>query len=173
VALSYAVTAFHHQHRRLRSVGPTPDGLQFQNDLQGRTRGVEAWAQWHATERWRLDAGGAVLRTSLEVTPGGVDLGGIASLGNDPRHWIKLRSSMDLTPRHTWELALRRFGALPQPAVPAYTAVDTRLAWQATPSVELALVGRNLFDKRHAEWGSPANRVEFERELLLQLRWRL
>ena len=140
---------------------------------EGRTHGVEAWAQWHATDRWRLDAGGTVLRTTLEVTPGEVDLGGIAALGNDPRHWFKLRSSMDITPRHNWEVSLRHFGALPQQAVPAYTAVDTRLAWQASPSFEVALVGRNLFDSWHAEWGPAANRVEFERELLLQLRWQL
>jgi iron complex outermembrane receptor protein len=68
---------------------------------------------------------------------------------------------------------LRHIGALPQPAVPSYTTVDMRLAWQAGPNTELALVGRNLYDPQHAEWGAAANRVEHERQWVLQWRWRL
>jgi iron complex outermembrane receptor protein len=172
-ALSYSLTAFHHEHRRLRSIAPTPAGLQFENGIEGRTHGLEAWAQWRPMERWRLDGGLALLRSRLRVAPGEVDVGGLALLGNDPRRWLKLRSSFDLADRVQWDVALRHYGALPQPEVPSYTAVDTRLSWRATPTLELALVGRNLFDEGHAEWGPAANRVELERELLLQLRWRL
>jgi iron complex outermembrane receptor protein len=97
----------------------------------------------------------------------------MAALGNDPHHWLKLQSSLDLTPTLAWELFVRRIGALPQPAVPAYTRVDTRLAWRVGRDTELALVGRNVFDPRHPEWGAAANRVEHEREWAVQWRWRL
>jgi iron complex outermembrane receptor protein len=173
VAFSYSATLFHHEHRKLRSLGPTPEGLQFQNNIEGRTRGLEAWARWRVTDAWRVDGGFTVIDSDLSVVPGAVDLGGLPTLGNDPRHWVKLRSSMDLTPTLAWDVFLRHIGALPQPAVPSYTTVDMRLAWQAGPNTELALVGRNLSDPQHAEWGAAANRVEHERQWVLQWRWRL
>jgi iron complex outermembrane receptor protein len=144
-----------------------------ENGYQGRTRGLEAWSRWRAAERWRIDAGVTLLRQRFDLRPGAVDVAGVQSLGNDPRHWGTLRSSVDLTPRHAWELSVRRVGARAEPAVPAYTAVDTRFAWAVSGNAELALVVRNLLDARHAEWGPAGSRVELERSFLLQLRWHL
>jgi iron complex outermembrane receptor protein len=173
VALSYSVTLFHHDFRRLRSIFVTPTGLQFGNDLRGTTQGVEASMSWRVNERWRLVAGGTTLKKRIELEPGGSDLGGEASLGNDPSYWWSLRSTVDLTPRWIWDVTMRRSGRLPSPHVPAYTEVDMRLAWSVTPEHELALVLRNLSDAHHAEWGPASNRVEFGRGVALQFRWRL
>jgi iron complex outermembrane receptor protein len=171
--LSYSVTLYRHQHRRLRSVAPTPAGLQFQNGIEGSSEGAETWLRWQPTERWRLDAGANWLRQKLHVSDGAVDVGGLQSLGNDPRQWASLRSSLDLTARIGWDLAVRHVGRLRQPVVPAYTAVDSRIAWKVASGTELALLAQNLFDPGHAEWGPAANRVEFGRTLLVQVRWRL
>jgi iron complex outermembrane receptor protein len=170
--LSYSVAAFYARHRRLRSLFPTPGGLEFRNDIEGRSRGLETWARWRVQERWRLDAGATVLRKALRVRAGGVDAGGLASLGNDPRHWWTLRSSLDVSSGVAWDVSVRHVGARPAPPVPGYTAADMRLAWQVTPQAELALVVQNLFDAGHSEWGPAANRVELERAYQLQLRWR-
>jgi iron complex outermembrane receptor protein len=172
-SLSYSVTLFNHDFKRLRSLAPTPSGLQLENGFEGWTRGVEAWGRWRATPHWRLDAGATLLKQKIGLRPGAVDAAGVQTLGNDPRYWASLRSSVDLTPRHAWELSVRRVGARPTPAVPAYTAVDTRLGWQVTPNAELAFIVQNVLDRRHVEWGPAGNRVEFERSFLVQLRWRL
>jgi hypothetical protein len=37
------------------------------------------------------------------------------------------------------------------------------------PGVEVAVTGENLFDAAHAEWGVPAARPEFERNVTVQL----
>jgi iron complex outermembrane receptor protein len=171
--LSYSLTLFQHDYRRLRSLAPRPAGRQVENGYAGTTRGVETWARWRASERWRLDAGLTWLKQDLHLRRGAVDVAGVQNLGNDPRYWGTVRSSVDLSSRHAWELSIRRVGSRPQPAVPAYTAVDTRLAWAVTPKAELALIVQNLLDRRHAEWGPAATRVELERAFLLQLRWRL
>jgi iron complex outermembrane receptor protein len=149
---------FHHEHRGLRSLAGTPAGLQFRNDIDGRTSGMQGWTRWRALPGWRVDAGFVALRQSLRVRAGGRDFGGLATLGNDPRHWLSLRSSLDLGARWSWDVSVRRVGARPQPAVPAYTAFDSRLAW-SSGEWELALVLRNIGDPRHPEWGAPANRV--------------
>ncbi|HEX2541056.1 MAG TPA: TonB-dependent receptor [Caldimonas sp.] len=171
--LSYSLTLFQHDYKRLRSLAPRPSGLQVENGFEGRTRGLEAWGRLRAVPHWRIDAGMTLLRQKIGLRPGAVDVAGVQNLGNDPRYWGTLRSSLDLTPRHAWELSVRRVGARPMPAVPAYTAVDTRLAWAFAPNAELALIVQNLLDARHAEWGVAGNRIELERAFLIQLRWRL
>ena len=170
--LSYSVTLFDAQDRRLRSLGPTAQGLQFQNGIEGSTRGVESWARWRVTDAWRLDAGLVLQKHSLRVAAGQTDLGGVASLGNDPHSFASLRSSLDLGPAWRWDVDLRRVGALPNPAVPAYTAVDSRVAWKVTQSADITLGVQNLLDRSHAEWGVASNRVEIERSVFVLLRLR-
>lgn len=170
-ALSWSVTVFQHQHTRLRSLAPTAQGLQFENGYEGRTRGLEAWARWRVVPAWRLDAGVTLLQQQLTLRPGAIDVGGVQGLGNDPRRSWSVRSSVDVSPRVGWDVSVRHVGELPSPQVPSYTAVDSRLAWRIAPSTEIALVLQNLFDPKHAEWGTAANRVELERSVMLQLRW--
>lgn len=167
--LSYAATFFRHEHQRLRSLAPTADGLQWRNDVEGHTQGLEGWVRWSPSSNWRIDAGGVLLRQRLALRPGAVDSGGLATLGNDPKRWGSLRAAVDLTPSIGWQTSVRRVGARSQPGVPAYTAFDTRLAWRIDPSTELALKVENAFDRRHAEWGTAANRVELERSASVQL----
>jgi iron complex outermembrane receptor protein len=168
---SYAVTAFRHEHRRLRSLARRAAGLQFENDIEGHTDGLETWTRWRVGPSWRIDAGAVFLHQALAVRTGGTDLGGLPVLGNDPRRWASVRSALDLSATLTCDVSVRYVGARPLPAVPAYTAVDARLAWNAAPGLDLAL--RNLADPRHPEWGTVTNRVELQRAVSLQVRWKL
>ena len=47
---------------------------------------------------------------------------------------------------------MRYVSSLPNPATPAYTALDLRLVWSPASRWEVALIGRNLFDPRHREF---------------------
>jgi iron complex outermembrane receptor protein len=173
-ALSYSVTAFHHYFSRLRSLEPSPAGPVFDNKIDGTTDGVEAWAAYRVTDWWRLSAGLTQQRIRLRVEPGGVGLpaGNIAALGNDPSHWWVARSSFDLGRNYEFDLMARGVGQLPNPVVPAYTAFDARLGWKVRRDLEISLTAQNLFDPRHAEWGAPVVRPEFERGLFLKVLWR-
>ena len=97
-----------------------------------------------------------------------MDGNGITALGNDPRSEWKLRAQFDLPYRLELDVLARRVGALPAPAVPAYTAVDLRLGWQATPRIELSLLAKNLLGDRHAEFNAPAVASEFGRRVFLR-----
>jgi iron complex outermembrane receptor protein len=171
-AFSYSLTFFHHDHDRLRSVAPTGQGAEeeLRNDIEGSTRGVEATARWRVSRHWALTAGGVSLDQRLRVKEGRTDTRGLAALGNDPNGWWQLRSSLDLGPRHTWDLRLRRVGSRPQFDVSSYTAVDTSLAWRVSREVELSLHVLNLLDADHVEWASATRRVDFGRAGSLQLR---
>jgi iron complex outermembrane recepter protein len=168
-ALSYSVTAFHGRYERLRSLEPEPGGAQLENKIRGTNTGVEGWATWRPASIWRLSGGLVVMHEELELQADSRDIGGLAALGNDPSHWWSLRSGLDITPRLELDVMLRRVGALPNPSVPAYTAVDLRLGWRPTGQVEVSLTLQNLFDPGHAEWGAPANRAEYDRSVFLKL----
>jgi iron complex outermembrane receptor protein len=173
-ALSYSLTAFYHKHDRLRSVEPAPGGgLVLDNKIEGSTYGVEAWGNYHVTNRWRLSGGTVLLKQDLRLKPDSMDTSGVDALGNDPTHQWMLRSAFDITPRHEFDVMVRHIGALPDPGVPAYTAVDARLAWRPRRDLELSVTLNNLLDAKHPEFGTPATRSEFERSVFLKMLWRL
>lgn len=169
---AWSITAFNQEFDRLRSVEPHVGGLRIENLIEGRTRGVEAWAEYRPLDRWRIAAGVVEQRHSYHRKPGGLDPLGAARVGNDPDRWWTLRSSLDVAPGIEFDLMLRRIGALPTPAVPAYTALDARVGWRLWPDVELSFVVRNALDDRHVEWGAPGDRAEFERSFMVKLLWR-
>ena len=92
--------------------------------------------------------------------------------GNDPHHMFRIHSSMNLPFRLEFDQVLRFVGELPNPKVPSYLELDLRLAWQATESLEVAVVGRNLLDESHQEFvaDSPL-RHEVERSVYGKLTW--
>lgn len=172
-AVSYSITAFYHDHDHLRSIEPSPAGPVLSNLIEGTTKGVEAWGSYQVTRMWRLSGGTVFLDQDLERKPGSLDPTGPSALGNDPAYQWQLRSAMNLTDRHEFDIMVRGVGALPSPAVPSYTAVDARLGWRATRDMELSLTLQNLFDDKHPEFGPAATRSEYERGLFLKLLWRL
>ncbi|HTH80601.1 MAG TPA: TonB-dependent receptor [Ramlibacter sp.] len=170
-ALSYSVTIFHNQYDRLRSGASPPATVQ--NMIEGHTQGLEAWCQWQVAPNWRLSAGLNELREHLRLKAGSPDPVGPSALGNDPRYQWQLRSSTNLTGRQEFDIGVRRVGALPQPAVPAYTAVDARWGWRVSSAVEVSLTIQNLLDRNHTEFGDPATASQSRRTGWLKLLWQI
>jgi len=170
-ALSYSATAFVHQWDRLRSGQPAPAFVQ--NMIEGDTYGFEAWGNWQVTRAWRLSAGGTTLREHLRLKPGSTDPTGPSALGNDPEFQWMLRSSLNVAANQDFDLAVRRVGALPNPAVPSYTALDLRYAWRARRDLELSLTLQNAADPGHPEFNAAPGRSEIARSVLAAVRWSL
>ena len=165
---SVSATLFHHEYDRLRSVARASGALSFANDIEGHVTGIEAWATYRVLPSWRLSGGFVVQDFEREVRAGGVDFGGMPSLGNDAKRKLLLRSTWSPAPQYDVDLAVRHVGML-QTIVPSYTAVDVRLAWRFSPRAELSLTAQNLFDRDHIEW---QNRAVNERAVFLKLLWR-
>jgi iron complex outermembrane receptor protein len=172
-ALSYSVSVFYDDYDHLRTAEPAPGGAVFLNRMEGSAHGIEAWSSYRVMPDWRLTAGAAYLKQDLTLEPGSAAIGGTAAAGNDPRHWWQLGSSYNFTPRHEFDLRVRRTASLPSPIVPSYTAVDMRLGWKATREAEVSLTFTNLLDPAHPEWGAPGARAEIERAWFLKLTWRM
>ena len=170
-ALSYSATLFYSDYQRLRTLEPgNPLGPQFRNLGQGVARGIEMWGRWQVAASWRLSGGMVLQNVRTRLLPGSLDASGASGLAtNDPRiHW-QLRSAHDLTDTVQADLALRHVGSLPSPAVPAYTELDARLAWQPAAHVELSLAGQNLLRGGHVEFGAGGAGQRVERAVAVKL----
>jgi len=172
--LSYSATAFAHRYRHLRSV-EIIDGhfIQVANQMYGTATGVEGWATWQVMPNWRLFAGGVYLRQRLHLRADSTDPTGTAAAGDDPPAQWQVRSSFDLPRNVELDFSVRHVGALPSPEVPAYTAVDARIGWRVQPGLELSVVGENLFDPAHVEFGSIANGSAIPRTVFFKVVWTL
>jgi iron complex outermembrane receptor protein len=57
--------------------------------------------------------------------------------------------------------------------VPSYFSLDTRLAWHLGRGLELSLVGQNLLQPRHVEYGYPSPlREQIDRSVFAKVAWR-
>lgn len=167
---TFSVSVFHNVYDKLRSLEPSAAGAVLANKMEAKSTGIEAWGSLQAARNWRLSAGAVLLRQSRRFTPDSRDTN-LAGAGNDPERQWTLRSTLDLPGPSEFDVIVRHVGPLPNPNVPAYTAVDFRLARWLSKDFLVALVGQNLFDPRHPEFGTAATRSEIERSVFLKLRW--
>jgi iron complex outermembrane receptor protein len=168
--VSLALTLFYNEYDHLRTAGPgsTPFSFVINNGGQGETYGVELWGEVQLMDFWRLKAGYAFLEDDLRVSSGSTD----PNEFNDAKHRFLVRSSLDVTPTIELDGTLIYVSHLPDPDVPAYTTLDLRLGWKPIQGLELSLIGRNLLDGQHPEFGSTPNRREIERSVLVRAVWR-
>ncbi len=172
--LSYSVTLFHHEYDHLRTFDmPSPGSFVIGNGMEGSVSGIETWGAYQITPSWRLSAGLSLLKDRLRIKPGSTDALGTAAAGNDPAHAWQVRSTLNLARGKEFDVTVRRAGALPQPHVPAYTAVDARFGWRLGGGLDLSVTAQNLFGGRHPEFGSSINRSEVPSSLFVKLLWQI
>lgn len=185
--LALDAAAFFNVYDRLQSIEPgvpfteqTPPPphlvLPFAvgNKLEGETYGAELAATWEAADWWTLRGGYTHLREFFHTESGSTDTTSEDAEGDDPRNQAFVRSSMNLSHRLQVDAALRYVDSLPGQQVPSYLEGDARIAWSPVKRLELAVVGQNLFDRRHPEFGTdPALRSEIQREVYVSAtcRW--
>ena len=79
---------------------------------------------------------------------------------------------MNLGENFTLDADLRYVDALPDPHVPSYVELKTRLGWNVSKRLQLSLSGFNLLHDRHQEFPAPqANAVP--RSFFVEAKWRL
>jgi iron complex outermembrane receptor protein len=151
--LSISVAAFYNFYDDLRSLDqPTTNNFVLGNHFKGEVRGVEVSADYVPATWWRLRAGYTYLHKSLWAEGGNDPTAGVRE-GNDPEHQFTFQSIVDLPGGFDVDVTGRYADDLPSPQVPAYFALDARIAWEYK-DLEIALVGQNLTESRHREFGT-------------------
>src|SRR5260370_37671043 len=70
-----------------------------------------------------------------------------------PHDQAMIQSLLDLPKRLEFDQTLRYVSNLPAQQVRAYTTADVQFSWHATRSFDLSVVGQNLLQPYHAEFG--------------------
>ncbi|HET9399753.1 MAG TPA: TonB-dependent receptor [Candidatus Acidoferrales bacterium] len=127
--------------------------LLIDNFMAGETHGVELSANWKATHRWTLSSGYAFERIHMHLKSGSTDEASIAdSEGSSPVNSGQIRSHLNLPHGLAWDTSVYLVGRLLDPAIPAYTRLDTGLTWQFENNFSVAIYGQNLLQPGHMEF---------------------
>jgi iron complex outermembrane receptor protein len=145
--------------------------LRIQNLLRGRASGLELESTGQVSARWVVHASYAYLNMNLEAKPGSTDNTSVAAEGASPRHRVRLQSSWSLPGDVDVDLCFRWVDELPAQKVSAFSGLDARVGWRVVPRLQLAVVGQNLLQAHHAEFGSPRP-IEIQRSIYGEARWR-
>jgi len=173
--LTLSLAGFFNQYTDIRSLATNAtsnNALVFENENRANTWGFEFSEQYQITDWWRLRGGYTFLRKNVSIEPGGSDLNQGRAEGNDPENQVVFQSMFDLPWNLQFDCNFRYVGALPSPAVPSYVAMDLRLAWRLLRNLEFSIVGQNLWDEQHPEFGPAATRQEIPRSVYGKVVWR-
>ena len=133
------------------------------NTLSGSTYGAEVAATWQMTEGWRLYGAYTLLEMELHRASG-LSPAAEAAEGQSPAHQLYLQSSWDLSRTVELDLIGRTVDSLSgfnpghapgvSDGIDRYTTLDLRVAWKPRSNLQLEIVGQNLLDEHHPEFGT-------------------
>jgi iron complex outermembrane receptor protein len=170
-------TYFHNSYNHLYGYGvssvflePTPAPLHavlefpLANATAGDTQGVEIAPDWKPLTWFELKGSYSYLHLQVHSSAGVAgqfnSLVTVSDNGSSPHHQIEMQSLFDLPKHFEFDATFRFVSALPAqtstpagPTVQAYNTGDARFAWHAIPGLEISMVGQNLFQPDHPEFG--------------------
>ena len=92
--------------------------------------------------------------------------------GDSPQHKVVVQSFFTLPRAFDLDLTYRFVSAIPDQNVPSYSTGDVRIARRITREIEVSVVGQNLFQPHHSEYGGlPGPLVEIDRSAYLNVMW--
>jgi iron complex outermembrane receptor protein len=179
--LSVSAAGFYSRYDGLLSTSPGAPFLEtdpapphlvvpifLQSATPGETHGLETTGTWQVSSRWRLAASYGLfligLRGNLPAT----------STGTSPQNQFQIHSYLNLPRNWEWDAFVYETGKLATDNIPAYTRVDTRVGWRFAESASLSLVGQNLLQPRHFEFGTSSgniNTTQVRRSGYAKLTW--
>ena len=186
--VSLDLAAFYNSYDRLQEAVPgtpffetSPAPLHlvlpliFQNALRGETHGVEIAPSWNVTSRWTLSTAYTWFQPHLRPIAAGGEVDPSSADGTTPRYQWNLRSRLNLPRNLEFDTSLYYVSRISSTDIPSYTRLDARVGWRPAESLEISVVGQNLLDPRHFEFGSDGqavNATQVKRSVYAKFTWR-
>jgi iron complex outermembrane receptor protein len=109
---------------------------------------------WQATDWWRIIG----TYSFLDLTVTNDNSGGGNTADDDehdaPRNQFAVRSLVNLPWNFELDTQVFWLGKLQSQGISSYARFDARIGWRPIEGVELSVVGQNLTDGRHGEFGA-------------------
>jgi iron complex outermembrane receptor protein len=180
-------TGFYNSYRDLQSYGPlslseasTPPPLRllivvpYANGIQGNTVGGEVAPNWKVTHWWQVRGSYSFLHMGLGDKPGYTDTGGLLATyeGSSPKHVLGFQSLINLPKHFEFDQTFRYSSGLSAQGVKGYSTADVRLGWRAGEGLDFSVVGQNLLQPHHYEFGGdPGPLVGIKRAAYARITW--
>ena len=170
----FDLSTFYHSYDSLISLEAAPPGRPsvIGNGRNARIYGATIQGQFQPQAWLHLIGSVTYLHKKVTEDPGSHDISNAAGEGDDPSYLWSMQAMIDPVEKVQFDFILRSSGELPDPLVPGYTTLDLRVAWQAVTGLELAVVGQNLMQKSHPEFGNDTPlRKEVQRGVYGKVTW--
>lgn len=185
------IAGFHNYYNDLYGYGPATVAVEttppparivfvvpLANATKGDTTGVEIAPDWKPFDWWELKGSYSYLH--LYVHDDGNLAGSLNGLntasdnGSSPHHQVEFQSLFNLPRKFQLDTTFRYVSALPAQTVAAYSTGDIRLGWNPSSQWEFSVVGQNLLQPRHAEFGSDVDTIiGIKRAAYVKVAWRM
>jgi iron complex outermembrane recepter protein len=149
--------------------------LVYGNLAHARDYGVEFFAHWNVTSRWKISPGYSLLQMAVKRDPSSQDPRIEQTPGDTPKHQFQIRSLLNLRRNVEWDSSLMYVSSLKNQNIQGYVRVDTRLGWRLGEFIELSITGQNLLAPRHLEFLDASGLIlhtEVERSVFGKVTWR-
>jgi iron complex outermembrane receptor protein len=150
--------------------------IPYANGVEGHTIGAEIAPNWQITHWWQVRGSYSYLHMALKDAPGFTEDTGMlleSYLGSSPHHSVVFQSFLSLPKRFDLDATYRYVSGVPAEAVSAYQTGDVRLGWRLAEGLEFSVVGQNLLQPYHTEFGGdPGPLVEIKRSVYGKVTWR-
>ncbi len=161
------VAAFRNQYSRLQSFsapmlsvagGNTFITIEYENQIGGTTTGFEIAPQVALTSWWRLNPSYSYVDSNFHANGPTSDISSTGSVStydkSSPKHMVMAQSMINLPGRFEFDQMYRFVSGLAAQKVPAYQTMDLHLGRELGKHFRFAVVGQNLFQPHHYEWGT-------------------
>jgi len=161
------VSSFWSQYMHLQSFsaatvstsgGTTYITIQYENQIAGHTTGFEFAPQVTIASWWRANLNYSYVSGNFAANGATSDISATGSVNtyekSTPRHIVFLQSKMDLPWLFQFNQTYRYVSDLPAQKVNAYQTMDLVLARPLGRDFFFKVVGQNVFQAHHNEWGT-------------------
>lgn len=175
---------FYNEYDDYLSLEPvSPTRIVTSNLNAGHSYGAEVSAIWQVTPDWQLKANYSYINVDITPRPGSLDrTSAIHFRGSSPQNMYSVQSITEVDENLEFNAWIYYVDNIPFPSstrvtnnipVDSYTSVNARLAWYATPDLELSFTVNNLFDNQQLEYVSEflSSPTEVRRSLFARARW--
>ena len=156
---------------------PTPAHLILQeplaNALKGDTSGGEIAPDWKPVSWFEAKGSYSYLHLYVHDKPGFTDnQNTVSDNGSSPHHQVVIQALINIPKGLELDSTYRYVSALPAQKVAAYNTGDVRFGWRPSHSWNMSVVGQNLLQPHHAEFGSDIDTiVGIKRDVYANITW--
>jgi iron complex outermembrane recepter protein len=174
--LFFDFSVFYNEYDHLFALrnNPTAFTTIYDNTMYGETCGTEIAAHWQVNDNWVLGCAYSFLTLQMHTEDSSTNTNAeLRTEKSSPHNTFNLNSRLNLGKSLEFDTSLYYVDNVPQYDIPAYMRLDMGLTWHLKENMDLSLVGQNLLDSSHPEFGSDSViPTEVQRGVFGKLTWR-